>query len=540
MKIVQSFWSCKRDLFNNSFGWYSPQYHVMGWALSCLSLKKFYSDIHLYTDMNGAKMLIDYLELPYKKVHLCYDNINHYNKALWALPKILTYGAQEEPFIHVDGDLFVWEKFKDELENAALIAQNLEIGTGYYKQIMDSIKKDLHYLPRQVKSELNKKSILSYNAGILGGNDISFFKENYIPTALKIIEDNYKGNNKINISINFNILFEQVLFYVLAKQKGKKVVCYFKENYEDNGYTHEKVADFSSVPYQNNYLHLIGPHKRSINTCELMSRILFKEYPEYFYKIVSLFKEDHNRFNTKITPLLSKFSFSNKNNTKKKRIRIPAYSKIIKTSSYGRIRLAILLKEKKCRKLPVKEIKAFVKDSSSMLIKELFEYENQLSKHIFNWNKLSDDTFYKMECLHGPNFDFFYLPKTLQLEKIIEKNSFLKIIETSFEWTTDIRILLYKERNQKSFQKNKINIACVPELFFKGYSETLIDDWTYNILILLERPMTFKNLLRELEACFPTEEITDNYDAIYRLIVFKIKELFYGKCIFIKNNSKDQ
>lgn len=39
MKIVQTFWHGNNSLLDNSFGWMNPQYHLMSWALSCLSLK---------------------------------------------------------------------------------------------------------------------------------------------------------------------------------------------------------------------------------------------------------------------------------------------------------------------------------------------------------------------------------------------------------------------------------------------------------------------------------------------------------------------
>ena len=43
MRIVQTFWSRNIDLTQNSFGWLTPQHHIMGWALSCLKLKEYYN-----------------------------------------------------------------------------------------------------------------------------------------------------------------------------------------------------------------------------------------------------------------------------------------------------------------------------------------------------------------------------------------------------------------------------------------------------------------------------------------------------------------
>jgi hypothetical protein len=75
--------------------------------------------------------------LSYTK-HIDYNDLR-YNPSLWAIPKILTYGKQQTPFIHVDGDVFVFEKFSNELSNARLIAQNPEIGTEYYQKSFESL-----------------------------------------------------------------------------------------------------------------------------------------------------------------------------------------------------------------------------------------------------------------------------------------------------------------------------------------------------------------------------------------------------------------
>ena len=81
MKIVQSFWSCKEtNLLKFSAGWYSPEYHLMSWTLSCLQLKQFYPEVTLHADSVSARMLIDTLKLPYDNVICdlnCLDKHHH-------------------------------------------------------------------------------------------------------------------------------------------------------------------------------------------------------------------------------------------------------------------------------------------------------------------------------------------------------------------------------------------------------------------------------------------------------------------------------
>ena len=53
MKIIQTFWTARQDTLKHSFGWTHPEYNLMSWALSCLSLREHYDEVELYTDSAG-------------------------------------------------------------------------------------------------------------------------------------------------------------------------------------------------------------------------------------------------------------------------------------------------------------------------------------------------------------------------------------------------------------------------------------------------------------------------------------------------------
>ena len=42
MKIIQTFWTVGQDPLKHRFGWAHPEYNLMSWALSCLSLREHY------------------------------------------------------------------------------------------------------------------------------------------------------------------------------------------------------------------------------------------------------------------------------------------------------------------------------------------------------------------------------------------------------------------------------------------------------------------------------------------------------------------
>ena len=96
-----------RDPFRASFGWVGPEYHLMGWALSCLQLHRIYGDITLYANSSAARLLVDALRLPYSGVNLALDQFTLLHPDLWAMPKIYTYSLQEQPFLQKINELFM-------------------------------------------------------------------------------------------------------------------------------------------------------------------------------------------------------------------------------------------------------------------------------------------------------------------------------------------------------------------------------------------------------------------------------------------------
>ena len=92
MKIVQTFWTARRPLLEHSFGWFSPQCHLMAWVLSCLSLREHYDHVVLYGDSEGCRVFAELLKLPYTEVVAAYDSLS-IPDVYWAYPKLLTYSV---------------------------------------------------------------------------------------------------------------------------------------------------------------------------------------------------------------------------------------------------------------------------------------------------------------------------------------------------------------------------------------------------------------------------------------------------------------
>lgn len=283
MRIVQTFWTAGRNPLEHSFGWLRPEYNLMSWTLSCLCLRKHYDEVALYTDEQGKRVLIDLLHLPYTEVNVVYDETLCLPQH-WAYAKVKTYSLQTKPFLHIDGDIFLFKPLTEVVVNVPLITQSKEIGTKYYRQIMDEIlRESVLKLPQLIVDGLKEESIASYNMGVFGGNDISFIRA-YCKEALALCD-----TNKDRCSNgNFNLLFEQIFFALKARLEKQPVRTIFSGTFNDNGYTAKEFCQIDDYEHKN-YFHFLGGHKREQCLIESLEEVLIFLYPNYYRLIINLF-----------------------------------------------------------------------------------------------------------------------------------------------------------------------------------------------------------------------------------------------------------
>lgn len=292
MKIVQSYWSKpnSNSVYNgmNTGGWADSVFFYMSWALSCLKFSEYYDNIELVTDQKGKELLIDILELPYTSVNITLDDLNEYDPDLWAIGKVYAYSIQKEPFIHVDYDVYIWGKFSDDIECASLVAQHKEMSYNHNQIFYEDVEHNLSYIPKSILDFRGlTKEIVEVNAGILGGQDLSFIRE-YTKEAFLFIDKNHKQLGKLAYKGMFNTIFEQYLFYCLANEKKVEIQYLIKEDISDN---FEGLADFSDIYYGKTFIHTVGHYKKYLMIGEQVSYRLLYEYPEYYYRILNLYNK---------------------------------------------------------------------------------------------------------------------------------------------------------------------------------------------------------------------------------------------------------
>ena len=261
-----------------------PEYHWMSWALSVLQLRQFYDEVELVTDDLGKHILIDVLQLPYTSVRTDLQTaMTSYPKELWALSKICAYSIQKEPFLHIDGDVFIWKRFEERIEKAALVAQNIEIDFPFYRVPLQTMQSEFENVPACMLDELNRETtIFSSNAGVIGGNNLAIFEE-FKRLAFGFIDDNLRNLNKIDGQF-FNNCIEQFLYYALAKSKEIEIEYVFKKGVSDPKYPN--FGRFDKVPYQIWFVHLMGAYKTQELVVNHLSKRLQQDYPTYYYRIL--------------------------------------------------------------------------------------------------------------------------------------------------------------------------------------------------------------------------------------------------------------
>lgn len=537
MNIIQTLYINKsKDTFNDTFGWVRPEFHLMSWALSCLQLNELYGNVELYANSGAAKLLIDVLELPYNNVKITHDNLDLANDKLWALPKIYTYSLQEEPFLHFDGDVFVFERFTDALFNSELIAQNIEVATDYYISTQKELVKYFAYFPKCVKADFDSRvPIKAVNAGILGGNNISFIKE-YASEAFEYINRNIDYLSSINVD-RFNVFFEQHLFYSLAKERNVPINFLFTNVINDNGY--KFLGNFHEVPKHRGYLHLLGHFKRDEFTCLQMATKLRELYPEYYYRIISNCKR-------KNIQLIHSFYYNERleNNNDFQNLQEKAkkcyQNKLIKINS--------LNEECEC-------IELLNENSDLCLLNEIFNIYVEIPDKSLDKVKLKNDfvTFSEslVDVLKGNSqISNYYLygrdidsvnwygdifSNELELRnKIICQSEELNIIESEFDWAG------LMNKHKRSGIEYYLNLTLVQGQFFNlvvpevsQHKFSLFDIYELEKLILecLTQPLSIKDLLLEMQYYVEDDVIQNHLESYNTLIIELIEQLVLKKAI---------
>lgn len=198
MRAVWSFWGRP---FASPWGrgrWFSERHHLLSWVLSLETARRHYPDTVLVTDGDGARMLVDGLGLGFGRVSTGLDVMAGSDPALWALGKLYAVAEQDAPFVHVDGDVFLWRPLPERLARTPVFTQNPEpLGphTTYYRPGMVEAALQARpggWVPEEWSWYLGSGLPLRGDCcGIVGGQAVDFLRH-WARAAIRMVE--HPGN----------------------------------------------------------------------------------------------------------------------------------------------------------------------------------------------------------------------------------------------------------------------------------------------------------------------------------------------------------
>jgi hypothetical protein len=292
MNAVWSFWS-KPYREGKSLDWGDGLSRFCSWKLSLEMAGRLFGKTMLFTDDYGKNLLVSKLGLKYDSVSTALNALESLDSKWWASGKLYTYLLQDEPFLHIDSDVYLHKQLDRRLLDAPLIAQNYEhfrIGDSWYHPEKFRILKSINgFLPEEIIWYIDRiDDQKALCCGVFGGNDLRFIRY-YASVAFDMFL--HPDNHAFWIFLGGdNILLEQ---YVLS------ACIEYSKSHPESVFYHsvdiECLFDSASSAFNPEsssavgYTHLIGGAKKNPDVCARLKNRVLREYPDYYerYRVIT-------------------------------------------------------------------------------------------------------------------------------------------------------------------------------------------------------------------------------------------------------------
>jgi hypothetical protein len=284
MRAVWSFWT-KPFKTHDHKRWLSRRQYLLSWILSFETISKHYPETALFTDDDGARLLIDQLHLPFVEVSTELNKLAHHDAGFWTMGKLYTYRAQTEPFIHFDNDLFLFKPLPEELASAPVLAQNPEPESFYKPEFLEASLSEAGsvWLPAEwVWYRVAGSRAGGDCAGIFGGNRVDFI-HHFSEQAIKLVEhpDNQAGWVSLE-KFGPMIWVEQYLLPACVDYHRQQAASPFhgiEIRYLFESVTHAFQSDRAE---ELGFTHLAGDAKLNREIAARMEERVKRDYPELY------------------------------------------------------------------------------------------------------------------------------------------------------------------------------------------------------------------------------------------------------------------
>jgi hypothetical protein len=401
----------------------------------------------------------------------------------------------------------------------------------FYPHALIEINQHFTYIPKNLLKEYYEhKDVYGSNAGLLGGNDLAFFKS-YCQLAFKFIDENKHHLDKVNVG-GLNFIFEQYLFSQLAA--GANIpISYYQRMVDDPVF--KDYIKFEDQPHIQ-MVHPVGNFKKHPHVCEHLAKKLRNDYPEYYYRVINMTRSvgANMRSDIYISPLL-------------KLDKLPAIvsEKKIEPSFY-RTNAAIDYLNKKHSLNNILDLKInsghneFIKQVKSTLpddaerdcLLEIFKLEariNSLLKKVYA-TQTAVTKLYKEDIENYKQIrEIFSLPESELLKTKIGLPKHYKLLYPGWNWKLDYKrqVNALIERNFNE-EKSSLPVLLLPDVLQGTIKEYYLNELDMLIFDTIKGGFILGDLLPEMKQCFSPEEIEVDYLSFKQLIINTIKGLLYA------------
>ncbi|MBX6361748.1 MAG: hypothetical protein IRZ03_16915 [Acidobacterium ailaaui] len=300
MRAVWSFWS-KPFLAAKGRTWKTQFHHLLSWGLSLRLARKHYPETVLVTDRAGKSLLVDHLGLSFAHVSTELDRLRHADPSFWALGKLVAYSIQDQPFLHLDTDVFLWTRLPSSMEQAPVFAQCPEqhsIDQHYSPRTIECLF-DRHQLSLPAEWEWSRsrweRHFREENCGILGGVNTAFLRD-YATTALSLImsPSHACAWAQIHEKDGFNQILEQFWLSACLDYHRFMPDSEYPGLYVRHLFPSLDVALRPGQAERTGFTHLLGDAKQSAFVTKRLEDRMLHEDPDLYRQCARLGQNDHS------------------------------------------------------------------------------------------------------------------------------------------------------------------------------------------------------------------------------------------------------
>ncbi len=284
MRAVWSLWT--KPLRERPQGaWLSERHHWLSWILSVETARRHYPRLSLVTDDAGAKILVDGLGLKFDSVSMELNGMEHHDPRWWALGKLYAYRAQQEPFVHVDADVYLWKQLPESLMASPVFAQSPEPieNFSYYPDKFKRLARSGAWIPDELAWSMDTgQPKIAVCCGILGGSDMDLI-HHYASNAIRLVEEPPNTGLWL-VEEPDNMLVEQYFLAICVEYRRRDILSSVNPPHIAYLFDHEYEPFDPIAARRVGYTHLISRAKQNLYLLDLLERRVRNDFPSLYQR----------------------------------------------------------------------------------------------------------------------------------------------------------------------------------------------------------------------------------------------------------------